>query len=558
MQTWKHVAALACSTILACGTAVAQQNNSARTTGTGNAQEVTTATAISAAIMAVPVDTTTSSVARDSSAQPSDAELTRRVERVLGRRGGAYGGIDVQVANGIVTLSGSVDSLLHKRRAEDLVSGTRGVFAVRNAIVVSAPDVSSDEITSAARRALTNVSQLKIEDLRVSAQSGVIELNGKVPSDAQRRLAEAAVIDIRGVKGVINNLRVEPGLNRTAEEIRREVENTLRVDRLVEEENVDVKVDGSKVVLSGTVDSVASKQQVIRDAWVEGVTEVDPTGLKVNWQVRKQVPPANVSRGEQQQASLAADVRQKLKQEPRVDLSRVSIDATSDTITLSGTVATLEAKYAAGRAARDVENVRRVVNNLRVRSDQPKTDAQLEQDLRDAMINSVAVESYEVDADVQNGVATLTGNVDSYTEWWAAGERARRVPGVRQVKNNIEVREPLSRASNYMDDPAYYDYYSSYYGYYPYDDTYDHPSRGNNYGEGWPWESDAEIKEDIEEEFFWSPFVDGGDITVTVTNGAATLTGSVDSYRELGAAAENAREGGAVTVVNNLVVRPGR
>ena len=63
------------------------------------------------------------------------------------------------------------------------------------------------------------------------------------------------------------------------------------------------------------------------------------------------------------------------------------------------------------------------------------------------------------------------------------------------------------------------------------------------------------MKEDIESEFFWSPFVDGGDITVEVDEGVATLTGEVDDWAELTAASENAWEGGAFNVINKLDVK---
>jgi osmotically-inducible protein OsmY len=70
----------------------------------------------------------------------------------------------------------------------------------------------------------------------------------------------------------------------------------------------------------------------------------------------------------------------------------------------------------------------------------------------------------------------------------------------------------------------------------------------------YPVKSDRQIKENIQDELFWSPFVDADDVEVTVEDGRATLTGTVGSWSEYGAAQDNAYEGGAVTVDNNLVV----
>jgi osmotically-inducible protein OsmY len=66
--------------------------------------------------------------------------------------------------------------------------------------------------------------------------------------------------------------------------------------------------------------------------------------------------------------------------------------------------------------------------------------------------------------------------------------------------------------------------------------------------------SDFRIAQEIRDQLFWSPFVDDTDITVSVDDGEATLTGTVDSYMEYGAAQDNAYEGGAIFVDNDLVV----
>jgi osmotically-inducible protein OsmY len=67
--------------------------------------------------------------------------------------------------------------------------------------------------------------------------------------------------------------------------------------------------------------------------------------------------------------------------------------------------------------------------------------------------------------------------------------------------------------------------------------------------------TDFQIERDIEDELFWSPFVDADEVTVEVTEGVATLTGTVDTRNERAWAAENAREGGAVSVRNQLAVK---
>jgi osmotically-inducible protein OsmY len=73
----------------------------------------------------------------------------------------------------------------------------------------------------------------------------------------------------------------------------------------------------------------------------------------------------------------------------------------------------------------------------------------------------------------------------------------------------------------------------------------------------WTPKDDWEIKRDIEDELWWSPFVDAEDISVTVTDGTATLVGVVDTLRERRVATENAYEGGAKHVRSELKVQYG-
>ncbi|NQV36284.1 MAG: BON domain-containing protein [Phycisphaeraceae bacterium] len=75
-----------------------------------------------------------------------------------------------------------------------------------------------------------------------------------------------------------------------------------------------------------------------------------------------------------------------------------------------------------------------------------------------------------------------------------------------------------------------------------------------DYEHTWVWKPDWEIRSDIKGELFWSPFVDKDDINVTVINGVATLAGSVSTYSERQSAEDNAYEGGAKDVLNNLSV----
>ncbi|OQW32314.1 MAG: hypothetical protein A4E19_20010 [Nitrospira sp. SG-bin1] len=81
------------------------------------------------------------------------------------------------------------------------------------------------------------------------------------------------------------------------------------------------------------------------------------------------------------------------------------------------------------------------------------------------------------------------------------------------------------------------------------------PSDGGYSGTGtqsWRWLSDRELKKAVENQLFWSPFVDADDIKVSVKDGKVTLRGTVEDQSTAEGAIENAYEAGARDVVSKL------
>src|SRR6267378_1374174 len=70
-------------------------------------------------------------------------------------------------------------------------------------------------------------------------------------------------------------------------------------------------------------------------------------------------------------------------------------------------------------------------------------DDQLQLDVLDELKWDARVQPNEIGVAVKDGIVTLTGWVDSFTKKWAAEEAALRVPGVKAVANDIEVRLPF-------------------------------------------------------------------------------------------------------------------
>ena len=121
----------------------------------------------------------------------------------------ASGAIDVAVADGVVTLSGWVISLSHKRLAGVLAWWARGCRDVVNALEVApAEEDNDDEIVEALHLVLETDPSLRAERIGIASHDRVVTLEGVVASEGEKYRAEMDAWYLFAVDGVINRLEV--------------------------------------------------------------------------------------------------------------------------------------------------------------------------------------------------------------------------------------------------------------------------------------------------------------------------------------------------------------
>jgi len=183
--------------------------------------------------------------------------------------------IGVAVKDGVVTLTGTVDTYLKKWKAEEAAHRVHGVVAVANDINVrTIGDRTDTDIAAAAVHALKWNSSVPADKIQVTVDKGWVTLKGDVEWQYQKLEAERAVRGLWGVKGVSNLIIVKPAASPS--DLKKKIEDALIRTAQVDASNITVEVQGSKAILKGRVRSWSERQEAERQAWLApGIISVD-------------------------------------------------------------------------------------------------------------------------------------------------------------------------------------------------------------------------------------------------------------------------------------------
>lgn len=369
----------------------------------------------------------------------TDSEIARDIKwRVLGASSVSPRNLEVDVLEGVANLHGTVSSWAEYEQATLLATEVRGVRKVNNDIHVEYRTQRPDgEIRSDILAAIRRDVYLTGLPVFVTVRESVVTLTGSVGNAYEKQRAESDARWINGVKSAKNELKVEwwedrgvrqqlplPSDMELKEAVRDELYKDLRV-----EDPFEITVDSSfgHVTLNGTVESYHDRVLAESDANdVVGVARV------TNNLIAK---PARC-----EDSAVKKDVQSKLASDYLLSGQEIQVKVHDGIVDLSGNVANhFERKHALVATA-SVPGVVDVVNMLHVSKPVP-SDTEIAQQIRRSLSSEDATRWVRdrIHVSVHDGIATLSGDVYTWSERRHADRTALRSRGVNAVDNRLTV-----------------------------------------------------------------------------------------------------------------------
>lgn len=184
--------------------------------------------------------------------------------------------IGVTARDGVVTLTGHVDSYAEKCAAEHAVGRVSGVKAIAQELEIRylyAVGHADEDIAKQALDVLAWDMSVPNDKVKVKVDKGWVTLSGDVNWYYQKNAAELDVRKLLGVMGVSNQITIHPSVR--ASDVQDQIKAAFKRNAEFEAKNVVVTTDGGKVTLSGRVDSYYERTLAENTAWsAPGVTQV--------------------------------------------------------------------------------------------------------------------------------------------------------------------------------------------------------------------------------------------------------------------------------------------
>jgi osmotically-inducible protein OsmY len=176
--------------------------------------------------------------------------------------------IGVTAKDGIITLTGVVDSYSKKFEAETAAQKVKGVKIVVEKIEVvmgNSVTTTDEEIASEILVAFKKNYEIPSSDVKVRVEKGWVTLEGEVKWYYQKEASKKVIVKLLGVRGVTNDITIKSEITSLIE--KEAIERAIHRNWAIKADDIKVTVDGTKVILTGNVESWYEREEAEKIAW---------------------------------------------------------------------------------------------------------------------------------------------------------------------------------------------------------------------------------------------------------------------------------------------------
>ena len=315
-------------------------------------------------------------------------------------------------------------------------------------------------ITTKVKLALITAEDVAATKVNVDTVDGKVTLHGTVATAGEKAKAEQVARGIAGTRDVRNLLQVvkpsaQAEVSVTDSDLKDRVSAVLAKDAVLANSKIAVaSVNKGVVLLSGKAQTLSDTLRAVEvAARVEGVRRVaseiespDVLGDAEVWRDGKYDATAAASSAAHDMWTTSA-VKMRLLASSHTPGFDINVDTDGGVVTLFGVVDSQVAKDEAGAEARKVDGVKSVANELQIVAP-AKQEAIAENDgaidvaVSKRLEGNQRLKDSNIDVDVKNGVAHLTGLVNNQSDRITALTVTRSTTGVRGIVDDLKIGTP--------------------------------------------------------------------------------------------------------------------
>lgn len=165
--------------------------------------------------------------------------------------------LKVEINDGIVYLSGTVQSLAALNAVENAVRSIENVKKIYNKIKIRYDEnnivVSDQSIIENVKKILDLDRNIKAEFVKVEIDQGIVRLTGSVDSYWSKIRCQEIISGIAGVNQIINELDVVPTVSESDHQIAIHIHDSLQRMSIASMENITIEVKKGVVTITGKV-----------------------------------------------------------------------------------------------------------------------------------------------------------------------------------------------------------------------------------------------------------------------------------------------------------------